>query len=104
MIASRERSTPKEAGCRFAEWASLFPRGLFVHVAVYADDSGTHDETGKLVGSKEATISGSKFRDFSQCQFCFSLSFVFNIMPEVYTNWLDIYCPTLLYCESTTYT
>jgi len=29
-----------------------------VHVAVYADDSGTHDETGKLTGAKEATISG----------------------------------------------
>jgi len=38
--------------------ASLFPNGVFVHVAVYADDSGTHDETGKLTGAKEATISG----------------------------------------------
>jgi hypothetical protein len=29
-----------------------------MQIAVYADESGTHDETGKLTGAKEATICG----------------------------------------------
>jgi hypothetical protein len=51
-------STRKKAGAEFAEWATLFPKGLFVHVVVYADESGTHDETGKQRGSREATVAG----------------------------------------------
>jgi hypothetical protein len=58
MIASRERSTPNEAGREFREWASLFSKGLFVHIVAYADDSGTHDETGVQKGSREAILGG----------------------------------------------
>jgi len=47
MIASREWSTPKQAGRAFSEWAALFPDGIFVKaVIIYADESGTHDRTG----------------------------------------------------------
>src|SRR6266404_6314054 len=48
----------RKAGAEFAEWASLFPEGVFVHLVVYADESGTHDKTGKEPGAREATIAG----------------------------------------------
>src|SRR5207249_3776059 len=40
MIAC-ERSTARDAGLRFAEWASLFSEKCFVMIVVYADETGT---------------------------------------------------------------
>lgn len=58
MIPRRAKRTPDAAAAEFTEWALLFPEGLFVHIAVYADESGTHDETGVQKGAREATVSG----------------------------------------------
>jgi hypothetical protein len=42
----------------FRKWASLFSGRLFVSIVVYADDSGTHDRTGKQPGSRVAIAAG----------------------------------------------
>jgi hypothetical protein len=70
MISSHEFRTPEEAAIQFAEWASLFPDGLFVHIVVYVDDSGTHDPTGQQVGSREATVAGIMARREDWNLFC----------------------------------
>lgn len=58
MIRHRGRTNKNDAGREFREWASLFSNGLFVMIVVYADDSGTHDEKGIQVGSREGIIGG----------------------------------------------
>ena len=59
MIRRRDSRTPDQAASQFAEWGSLFPKNsLFVKIAVYSDESGTHDPTGRKPGSREALIAG----------------------------------------------
>ena len=41
-----------------AEWEALFPNGVFVHLVIYADESGTHDRTGEDRGAREAVLGG----------------------------------------------
>jgi hypothetical protein len=58
---SNKPRTPQEAIRDFSDWAWILSNGrneLIVTIAVYVDDSGTHDPTGKLTGSREATFSG----------------------------------------------
>jgi hypothetical protein len=46
---------------RLAEYralASLFSEGVFVPIVCYADESGTHDETGVHYGAEVATVGG----------------------------------------------
>lgn len=50
--------SPAKAEREFLEWASLFSGTLLMKLVAYADDSGTHDTTGVLPGSREATIAG----------------------------------------------
>jgi hypothetical protein len=50
--------SPRSAGSGFRAWASIFARKAFVNVIVYADESGTHDETGKKDGSNVAALAG----------------------------------------------
>lgn len=42
----------------FEQWASLFSGDIFVKIAIYADESGTHDKTGALDGSQVAIVAG----------------------------------------------
>ena len=56
MMSSRDKSY--KAKREFLEWASLFSAELFVKLVSYADDSGTHDNTGVQKGSREAIIAG----------------------------------------------
>src|ERR1039457_1814144 len=58
MIRHRERTTPKQAGRQFSEWASLFSEGLFVILKVYGDETGTNDITGQQPGSAVPALSG----------------------------------------------
>lgn len=48
----------KQVAKQFAEWASLYSGKLFVQLIVYADESGTHDPSGKLEGSKAPVVAG----------------------------------------------
>jgi len=57
MIVRHARS-PQKPEKEFAEWSSVFGGELFVKIAVYADESGTHDKTGTLQGSKQAILGG----------------------------------------------
>jgi Protein of unknown function (DUF3800) len=43
---------------QFREWTSLFSAEIFIMIVVYADESGTHDATGKETGSKTPLIAG----------------------------------------------
>jgi hypothetical protein len=55
---------------RFAQRASLFSGKLFVNLIAYADDSGTHDETGRQTGS-EAPVFGGYIGDIKDWKlFC----------------------------------
>jgi hypothetical protein len=56
--ADPERKAPDNAGQQFRERASLFSGKLFVRIVVYADESGTHDSTGKQDGSDVPVIGG----------------------------------------------
>ena len=58
MIQKRAERTPEQAVHEFNEWAALFSGELFVKLAVYADESGTHDKTGALPGSGVAIVGG----------------------------------------------
>jgi hypothetical protein len=48
----------KSAGERFKDFASAFHEKIFVSVVVYADETGTHDPTGKLPGSEMCGAAG----------------------------------------------
>src|SRR6266704_2277564 len=50
--------SPSDAEHEFLERASLFPERLPVKLVIYADESGTHDQTGALKGAREAVIGG----------------------------------------------
>ena len=50
--------SPEDAERKFREWASLFPDKLIMSVAVFADDTGTHDDTGSEPGSAVAGVCG----------------------------------------------
>jgi hypothetical protein len=79
MIRLRERSTPKQAARAFSEWASLFPDGIFVKaVIIYADESGTHDRTGKQTGSEYPTIAGFAAPPSEWSKFCVNWQAVLN--------------------------
>src|ERR1035438_981481 len=56
MMSSRGKSNKAERS--FLEWATLFSAKLFVKLVIYADESGTHDNTGVQKGSREAIIAG----------------------------------------------
>jgi hypothetical protein len=59
MIADRfPRCLHLQTAKDFAEWASLYGGKIFVDIVAYVDESGTHDITGKLRGSREAVIGG----------------------------------------------
>jgi hypothetical protein len=49
MIRSRES---------FESWSALSSARWFVNLVTYADESGTHDPTGKLTGSNAVSILG----------------------------------------------
>jgi hypothetical protein len=42
----------------FAEWASLFSGKIFVKIAAYLDESGSHDRTGKQKNSGQIVVCG----------------------------------------------
>jgi hypothetical protein len=42
----------------FADWASLFSGEVFVQIIIFADESGTHDQTGKKPGSATTVVGG----------------------------------------------
>ena len=60
MIATPEQASRKKVECQFRELAGLLLPGkiwVFVKsIIVYADESGTHDETGKEKGSEYPMI------------------------------------------------
>jgi hypothetical protein len=58
MIFRRETRAPQEAARLFAEWAAHLHGKLLVILEVYADESGTHDETGQEPNSEVAVIMG----------------------------------------------
>ena len=41
-----------------------------MHLVVYADESGTHDKTGKQNGAREATVAGIAALRDDWIQFC----------------------------------
>ncbi len=70
MIAARESVEQGKAKCEFNEWASLFSGRLFVKIIAYADESGTHDKTGKLAGATEAVVGGLVASPEDWANFC----------------------------------
>jgi hypothetical protein len=58
MLTFDSGTTGNQAATDFAEWASDFSEGIFVHLTVYVDESGTHDPTGGEVGAQYATFGG----------------------------------------------
>jgi hypothetical protein len=58
MIFKRATRMPETAALQFPEWASLFSGKLLVKLVAYVDESGTHDKTGKLEGSREVVVAG----------------------------------------------
>jgi hypothetical protein len=57
-IAQNEQINPEIAGREFQGWTSLFAGKIFVMVTIYADESGTHDETGQDDKASVATVAG----------------------------------------------
>ena len=55
---SEIRLLPSSALKDYIIWASIFPPGIFVHVMIYADESGTHDKSGGQPSSQFAIVGG----------------------------------------------
>jgi hypothetical protein len=54
----------------FKEWASLFHGEIFVKIAIYVDESGTHDETGNRPGSQVAILAAFAAKVETWAKFC----------------------------------
>jgi len=63
-------NSPAQAKKDFAEWASLFSGEIFVKLAAYLDDGGSHDRTSKEVGSKQIVLTGWVDRRDDWAKFC----------------------------------
>jgi hypothetical protein len=53
-----KQKSPARAKKEFAEWASLFSGKIFVKIAAYLDESGSHDKTGKEKNSGQIVVCG----------------------------------------------
>lgn len=65
-----ERGVLNKAGRQYQEWASLFSGKLFVKIVIYADESGTHDPTGKQIASDVPVVGGYMAPRNKWPQFC----------------------------------
>ena|ERR1700733_624660 len=89
MIRLHERSTPKQAGREFKEWASLFSGEIFVKISIYVDESGTHDPEGNQPGSKYPMIAGYAAHQDEWVKFCGKWKVVLNKYKAPYFHFRE---------------
>jgi hypothetical protein len=70
MFADSEAATVCDAEQRFRDFSLLFPGELFVNLAIYVDETGIHDPTGKQPGSDVAGVAGYIARADRWVTFC----------------------------------
>jgi hypothetical protein len=58
MISIKKTLESNNAGRHWAEWAAQFSGKIFVSIVAYLDESGTHDESAKMLGSEVPIIAG----------------------------------------------
>ena len=58
LLSERRRGIVSSDAAAFKEWASMFAGKLFVKIAAYIDESGTHDRTGAIKGSRQVIVVG----------------------------------------------
>ena len=100
MIRKHEPPTPEQAAQDFAEWASLVSGELFVQIVAYADESGTHDPTGVLKGSREAAIGGIIAPVEEWVQFCRAWQRVLNKYKTDYFHFNEWVTASRVACGS----
>lgn len=85
----RNTKSPSQAARDFSELATLYQGELFVNLACYLDDSGTHDPTGKEKGAREAVVAGliGPVRDMRKL--CHRWQFVLNDYGASYFHYCE---------------